>query len=130
MRNASLAFSAGCFGGLLNSLAAWALGTAGITAALGVAMAPELTPAWLYPRIVWGGLWGFLFLLTVPKAPWAVRGLVFSLGPSLVMLFVVFPAKTAAGMLGLGLGAATPAIVLVLNAVWGLSAAWLYRATR
>ena len=34
----------------------------GVTALFGVAIAPTLTPTWLYPRIVWGGLWGFLFL--------------------------------------------------------------------
>jgi hypothetical protein len=129
-QSASRAFAAGCFGGLLNSLAVWIFGAAGITAALGVAIAPELTPPWLYPRIVWGGLWGFLFLLPVPKASWAVRGLVFSLGPSLVMLLIVFPVKTAAGIWGLGLGALTPVLVLLFNAVWGLSAAWLYRMTR
>ncbi len=129
VRSASLAFAGGCFGGLVNSLAVWIFGAAGITAALGVAIAPELTPPWLYPRIVWGGLWGFLFLLPVPKGSWAVRGLVFSLGPSLAMLLVVFPAKTAAGILGLGLGALTPALVLFFNALWGLSAAWLYTRT-
>lgn len=130
LRRLSLAFSAGCLGGLVNSLAAWAAGAFGITAALGVAIAPALTPAWLYPRIVWGGLWGFLFLIPVPRASWPLRGLVMSLGPSAAMLLVVFPAKTAAGPLGLGLGALTPAFVLAFNAVWGLAAAWAYRTTR
>jgi hypothetical protein len=30
-------------------------------------------------------------------------------------------------LFGLGLGALTPAFVLVVNAIWGLSAAWLLR---
>ena len=67
---AMLAFSAGALGGLANSLAVWLFGALGITLALGVGIAPGLTPAWLYPRIVWGGLWGFLFLLPRPAGPW------------------------------------------------------------
>jgi hypothetical protein len=43
---------------------------------------------------------------------------------------VVFPYWQGQGMLGVRLGALTPVVVLVANAVWGVaSAAWL-RATR
>lgn len=108
-----------------NSLAVWLFGALGITTALGVSIAPALTPAWLYPRLVWGGIWGILFLSPVPRGSWWLRGLVFSLGPSIVQLLVVFPVKTDAGALGLGLGALTPIFVLLFNAVWGLVAAWL-----
>lgn len=129
-RKASLAFAAGCLGGLANSLAVWGFGALGVTAAFGVAIAPDLAPQWLYPRLVWGGLWGLLLLLPVPGGSWARRGLVFSLAPSAVQLLVVFPAKTAAGVLGLGLGALTPVFVLLFNAVWGLTAAFWYRLVR
>jgi hypothetical protein len=108
----------------------WGFGALGVTGAFGVAIAPDLAPQWLYPRLVWGGLWGLLLLLPVPRGSWARRGLVFSLAPSAVQLFVVFPAKTAAGVLGLGLGALTPVFVLLFNAVWGLSAAFWYRLVR
>ncbi len=37
--------------------------------------------------------------------------------------------ETDHGLLGLGLGALTPAFVLVANAIWGFSAAWLLRMT-
>lgn len=123
-----LAFAAGALGGLANSLAVWLFGMLGVTAALGVSIAPVLSPDWLYPRLVWGGIWGFLFLSPAPQASWWLRGLVFSLGPSLVQLVVVFPLKTDAGVLGLGLGALTPIFVLVYNAVWGLAAAWALKA--
>jgi hypothetical protein len=59
-----------------------------------------------------------------------VRGLVFSLAPTIVQLFVVFPEKTAAGVMGLGLGALTPLVVLAANAIWGLVAAGWYRLIR
>ena len=123
-RNLSLAFSAGCLGGLANSIVVWASGTLGVTAALGVKIAPALTLPWLYPRIVWGGIWGFLFVISIPGLSWWMRGLVFSLGPSLVVMLILFPRNPLVGEFGLGLGTLTPAFVLVFNAIWGLVAAW------
>lgn len=127
LRSASLVFAAGVFGALLNSVAAWLFGMLGITGALGVKMALPLTPAWLYPRLVWGGLWGFLFLLPVLRDSPVLRGLLWSIGPTLVQLLVVFPLKAHKGMFGLDLGAMTPVLVVILNAIWGIGAAlWLY----
>jgi hypothetical protein len=126
IRNLNIVFAAGCLGGLINSLVLYACGAFGVNAAFGVKLAPALTPLWLYPRLVWGGIWGFLFLLPVLQSSWFRRGLVLSLGPTLVQLLVVFPFKTSQGYLGLELGLATPLLVLFFNAVWGWSAAiWL-----
>ena len=122
----SMVFGAGCLGGLVNSLAVWIFGFYGITAAIGVKIAPQLSPPWLYPRIVWGGIWGLLFLLPLLKKSILLRGLIFSLGPTLVQLFIVFPMKANKGVMGLDLGALTPLAVVVFNAVWGVTAAiWL-----
>jgi len=126
----SLLFAAGCLGGLLNSLAVWGSAEAGLSSALGVAIAPHLTPLWLYPRIVWGGIWGLLFLLPWRRRAWLLRGLVFSLGPSLVQLFYVFPYQAGKGFGGLELGMLTPLLVLSFNAVWGVSAAAWLRLSR
>ena len=127
----SLAFAAGCFGGLLNSLAVWIFGETGINAALGVAIAPRLSAAWLYPRLVWGGIWAILFLLPFMQRRLLSKGLVLSLGPSLVQLFVVFPIKAGKGAMGVDLGMLTPVLVLVFNAVWGLATAvWLRWTSR
>ena len=120
---ARLFFAAGALGGLANSVVAWSFGELGVSRALGVSLQPELSPAWLYARVVWGGLWGGLFVLPLANRAWVRRGLLLSLGPSLVQLLVVFPARSA-GMLGLGLGALTPLLVLTTNAVWGLVASW------
>jgi hypothetical protein len=126
LRTLSLVFVAGCVGGLLNSLVVWNFGTLGVNAALGVKIAPKLTPAWLYPRIVWGGIWGFLFLLPILRRSLISRGLLYSLGPSLVMFFIIFPMKAKKGMFGLALGNMTPVLVLFFNAIWGVAAAlWL-----
>lgn len=127
-RAVSLAFAAGCAGGLANSLALWFFGQAGITAALGVKLAPALTPPWLYPRLVWGGIWGGLFMLPLLRNSVLLRGVLFSLGPSFVQLFMIFPAQ-AKGAMGLAHGALTPVFVLFFNAVWGVTAAyWLTRS--
>ena len=80
----SLVFAAGCVGAVTNSLAVWLFGCSGFTKALDVHIAPALTAQWLYPRIVWGGIWGVLFLLPLLRNRLIVQGLVFSLGPTLV----------------------------------------------
>lgn len=125
-RKISLVFAAGVLGGLVNSLAVWAFGDFGITAAAGVKIAPKLSAAWLYPRLVWGGIWGVLFLLPMMQTRIWSRGFIYSLGPTLVQLFVVFPLKAQKGAMGLELGMLTPLFVVLFNAIWGWTAAiWL-----
>lgn len=129
MRAASLAFAAGAVGALLNSVAVWAAGHYGLTARVGVAIHPSFSAAWLYPRIVWGGLWGLLLLLPLAPGRTLIRGLVVSLGPSLAQLLFFFPQQTSHGLGGLGLGLLTPVAVLIFNAIWGISAAYWIRST-
>ena len=128
-KNLSLLFVAGALGGLVNSLVVWGLGTLGLPQALGVKLAPALSPPWLYQRLVWGGLWAFLFLLPLRRWPYEVRGLLFSLGPSLATFFLVLPLQAHKGLLGLQLGALTPVFVLFYNAVWGVIAGLWLRLT-
>lgn len=124
LQSASLVFAAGCVGGFTNALAVWLMGKSGLTQAMGVQLIPNWTPAWLYPRIVWGGLWGFLFLLPFLQDSVLLRGLLYSLGPTIVVLFIVFPFQAKKGWMGLGFGAMTPVFALIVNAVWGIAAAW------
>jgi hypothetical protein len=130
LRALSLVFAAGCVGAVLNSLAVWLCGRFGISAALGVNIAPALSPGWLYPRVVWGGLWGLLFLFPLLQGSVLGRGLLFSLGPSLVQLLVVFPYQAHKGVFGLALGTLTPVLVFLFNAVWGVVAAWWVRLAK
>lgn len=126
VKEVSLTFAAGVLGGLANSLTVWGFGAVGLNQLLGVALAPALTLAWLYPRLVWGGLWGWLFLLRFPRLTYPSRGFIFSLGPSLVQIFIIFPLKAQKGVGGIELGYLTPLLVLFFNAVWGLvTALWL-----
>lgn len=130
LRKISLLFAAGCLGGVINSLTVWGFGVTEITTNQGVSIAPQLTPAWLYPRIVWGGLWGVLFFISWRRHAWLLRGLVFSLGPTLVQLFIIFPYKADKGMAGLDLGSLTPVFVIFFNAVWGVTTACWLKLTR
>jgi hypothetical protein len=125
-RNLTLSFSSGALGGLVNSLTVWIFGMWGVTSACGVKIAPALTKSWLYPRIVWGGLWGFLFVLPFFQESYYFRGLLFSLGPTLVQFFIIFPIQAGKGLMGFDLGNLTPLFVLFFNAVWGLATViWL-----
>lgn len=121
---ASITFAAGCVGGLANSLAVWGMGKLGITKAMGVSITPDWSPAWLYPRLVWGGLWGFLFMLPYMEDSILFRGIIFSLGPTLVVSLVVFPFQAGKGFFGLQLGMMTPVFAFIVNAAWGIATAW------
>jgi hypothetical protein len=130
LKSLSLVFAAGVWGALWNSLAVWFFGLIHFTTALGVHIAPRLTPAFLYPRLVWGGLWGFLFLLPLGRMTLPRRGLLLSLGPTLVQLLWVFPLKAHKGYWGLALGVLTPAFVVFFNVVWGLAAGYWLKWSR
>lgn len=117
--------AAGAFGGLVKALAAAAFTHAGLNAALGSALQRPLTPAFLYDHVVWGGLWGLLFLLPRRRLSFAWRGALFSLGQTGLQLFFLFP-KMGKGLLGLELGYATPFLIAFFGVLWGLAAGlWL-----
>ncbi len=124
MKKILIVFSAGCLGALANSISVWLFGDLGITASLGVKIAPSITPGWLYPRIVWGGLWGFVFLLPILRSKYLLKGSLLSLLPSAVQLFIVFPFKANKGLAGIELGLLTPFFVLFFNWVWGVVTAF------
>lgn len=120
MKKILICFAAGCLGALANSLTVWLFGDLGITEALGVSISPAWSANWLYPRIVWGGIWGLLFLLPLLNSRPFSKGAFMSLIPTVVQLFVVFPYKAKKGLAGLDLGLLTPMLVLVYNWVWGV----------
>jgi hypothetical protein len=120
MKKVLLAYAAGGLGAVLSSLVIWLFGQYGINQSLGVAIAPSLTGHWLYPRIVWGGLWGFLFLLPWLSGKTLSRGLLLSLFPTAVQLLVIYPYHSYQGIAGLELGLLTPVLVLFFNAIWGV----------
>lgn len=128
LNRVGVAFAAGSAGGLATVLTLWLFGALGITAAFGVAadLAPPLTPPLIYPMMVWGGIFGFLFLLPFMRGSVWLRGLIFGLAPTLVQCLIVFPVKLDAGVMGFGLGQLTPVLVLIFNTVWGVVTAYLF----
>ncbi|BBM03112.1 hypothetical protein [Microbulbifer sp. GL-2] len=130
MKKILIFFAAGCLGALANSLMVWLFGALGITSALGVSIAPALSAEWLYPRIVWGGIWGLFFLLPFLSSKLLLKGAILSLLPSAFQLFVVFPMMTGNGVAGFGLGMLTPIFVLFFNWVWGVVVALAIKSAR
>ena len=130
MKKILIFFAAGCLGALANSIALWLLGHFGITHAMNIAIAPKLNPMWLYPRIVWGGIWGFAFVLPMLDSKLLLKGSILSIFPTLVQLFVVFPYKAHKGIAGLELGLLTPMLVIFLNWVWGATTALTIKLTK
>jgi hypothetical protein len=134
MRRLSMCFAAGAFGALVNSLVVWYFGKMGIPQQFGVSISPALTPSYLYPRLVWGGLWGGLFILNVMRSGFFTgvlgRGVLLSFIPTLFQLYYVFPFLLGKSVMGTALGSFTPLFVIFYNALWGISAAlWLYTTT-
>ena len=128
-RRLTSCYAAGSVGALVNSLVIWLCGANGITAFLQVAIHPRLAADWLYPRIVWGGIWGLLLLLPLVKSRLLLRSLVISLGPTAAQLFYFLPVLQHKGLLGLKLGALTPLVVIIANWIWGLAALLWLRMT-
>jgi hypothetical protein len=128
IRNLSVIFAAGAFGGLVKAMVAWSFGAAGLNAALGFKMAPALTPMWIYQHLVWGGLWALLFLLPLAGS-YYLRGALYSLGQTLIQLAIIFP-NMGKGMLGLELGYMAPVLVTCFGVIWGLAAAFWLKFSR
>lgn len=130
LNSIAVAFAAGSGGGLATILTVWFCGLIGLTTAFGVAIRPPLASAIIYNMVVWGGIFGFLFLLPFMRGSILQRGLLFGLAPSIVKCVIVFPLKDQAGMLGMQLGTLTPVFVLIFNSVWGVVTAWLFVRAR
>ena len=128
IRKVSGAFTGGAIGGLVDSINITVLGKIGISDLLGVSMKPEFTAPWLYQRMIWGGIWMLLLILPLWKKQTILRGCLFSLLPSAMMLFMVLPGM-GKGILGLGFGTLTPVVVIGLNFIYGIVAAYWYKFT-
>jgi hypothetical protein len=121
MKNALVVFAAGCLGALVQCVVMWLFSRYGITHSLHVNLPGSIAPGWLYPRIVWGGLWGFLFLLPILSSSLFARSIVIALIPAGVTLFILYPFYEGKGFAGLSLGMLTPFLVLFFFWVWSFA---------
>jgi hypothetical protein len=123
--NLVMAFVAGVLATpVFHQITLWILHHAGIVPFAPFNMTP--TKPFGVPDVVslsfWGGVWGVLFLLTLPRwfkgaAYWIAAIVAGGIFPTLVFMFVVFPLK---------FGGMAPDLVgffiigFILNAAWGL----------
>ena len=84
--------------------------------------APDLTSdfikGFLYKQMVWGGIWGFAFLIPILTRHWVLRGMVWGAAATAVALYVfrVAPVSPLSVVIG-----------LVVNCgAWGQVASGLY----
>ncbi len=129
LRKLSLAYVSGTVAALVACLVFWLLGRDGVTAWMGVDLAPRLTTGWLYSRLVFGGLCGLLLALPVLPNQVPVRAVLISLAPAAYILLVFFP-NLGRGLFGFGYGAMTPMLIGALCLLWGLLASGWYRLVR
>ena len=127
IRKISAAFTGGAIGGFVDSFNIWAMGKTGISDLIALAMKPDFSAPWLYQRMVWGGIWMLLLLLPLWEKRVLLRGALFSIVPSAMMLFMVLPSM-GKGILGLGFGTVTPLVVVGLNMIYGMVASAWYQA--
>lgn len=130
-KNATVAFSSGALGGLVNAVVFWVVVTYGMAADLGVSFS---VPSHLQSigglvshQLIWGGIFAFLLLVPLWKESWFKRGLALGVVPSLVMLLYVFPYVTGGGMFGLKHGNMTFLVVFVANWIYSFVAAIWYK---
>ncbi|HEY5673694.1 MAG TPA: hypothetical protein VIR78_08315 [Malonomonas sp.] len=120
----AVCFVAGLLGSLGHSLFVWACGEWGLTAFIGVKIAPALKLSWLYPQLIIGGLWGlgYFFTVSVPRLRrhWIRKGIWYSLLPSAYSLFYALPYLQNQDLGGLNLGMLTPLFIIVANLLWGV----------
>jgi len=126
IQRAAIYFAAAALGGLCVVLTAWAFGRYGIADIFGVKIKPQLAKGLIYKQVVWGGLWGFIFLLPFRFRFWWIKGLVLTLAPVIAALVYFIPARGGA-MFALHAGALAPVYIYLINIPWGLVTAFLGR---
>lgn len=123
----ALGLLGGFLGAVLAAVGQWALETLGIPGRLAVELPEAGAMGAPVLRLLQGAAWGLVLGVLLPWVPGRgtlARGAAFSLVPSLYVLLVVFPTDLDAGLFGLELGALAFVFVLLLNALWGIVAAW------
>ena len=126
IKNLSICFTAGCFAGLAYAIGLWAMGHYGLTRFLHVDIAPYLSNAYLYQRVVWGGVCGLIFMLPWQKS-WVTRGFLLSLIPAGILLLVLLPMR-GYGVGALALGTLTPLVIILACAAGGIAGSGWLRA--
>lgn len=75
---------------------------------------------WIVHFMIGTLLWGLIFAWIAPRLPGAMwwRGMVFSVGPWLIMMAAMMP-MAGAGFFGLSLGIGAPLMTLMMHLIYG-----------
>jgi hypothetical protein len=140
LKKISVLFAGGCFGGICNIFTGWVFEALHISSEMGMKMPVTFEAPAVYRPIIWGGIWGFIFILPLFNKRPVLKGIFLSIAPSLVALFVFMPIRYKAileipgsttAMTGMNIGILMTIYVLMVNAVWGIAAGlWVYAAVR
>ena len=127
LRDLTLGYGSGAFGGLVYALVLWAFDAFQVPAKFEITQTPlPTTLTWLYPHLIYWGCWGFLFALPFKRSSYLFRGIIYSLIPAALHLFVLLPFRDHYGFMGTDLGQWMPLLVLTYCLTWGISSAlWL-----
>jgi hypothetical protein len=117
----SVCFCAGLLGALIGIGAVSVLEMLGLPDLSAYVVRPLLSPGGFYPRLVWGGLWGLLFFLTIgsvrTRRHWIQKGVLVSMVPTLLTLILYLPEQTGSTP---KFFLAAPATIILLNLIWGV----------
>lgn len=91
--------------------------------------ASSTAPGWVAHFMIGTALWGIVFAWVVPYLPGAAwwRGIVFSIGPWLLMMIALMP-MAGAGFFGLGMGIGAPIMTLMFHIIYGAILGGVYGA--
>jgi len=128
VRKAAICYTAGSLGAFANAMAIVLAANVGMEAMFGVSFLSEWSLDWLYPRLVWGGVLAFLFLLPLYQNKWVVRGLVWSIVPTIPHFFIIFPGQADTLVAtNYQVGVVTIVSSYVFNCIWGLIASYMVK---
>lgn len=127
------AFGAGALGGVANVVFLVVAGLVGFPLLLGLELPSFAEVSFLYKQMVWGGLWGLVFVLAIFPKNLVARSVLIAVASTAVVLFIFFPLHTVdgkgPGVAGLNIGSLMPLYVLIANLVYGFAASWVYKYT-
>lgn len=130
MRHIFTVYGASTLGSLCMCGLMWAFTYYGVTHFLNVALSGSLSPHWLYPRLVLGGLWGLIFLLPILPSGTLAKSLLVAAIPTAAHLFIIYPYVEHKGMAGMSLGALTPFLLYFYFWVWAIATTIILKLTR
>lgn len=127
VKNLMTCYAAGTFGALVNSFAMYLALLIGLETMFGVSIMTGWTLDWLYPRLVWGGVLAFVFIIPCYRGRTFIRGMVWSIIPTIPHLFIIFPgqADVVNGYPGFTVGITTILCMYIFNCFWGVATSYL-----